>query len=164
MSSMTALVGNLVGPVEIRFTQSGKAVGSLTIAVSDRRKTDSGDWEDGNTWFARCTLWGELAENAAASLDKGMRVVAWGRLGQRDWEDKDGNKRSSVEVTVDSIGPDLRYATAVVSRVASQRPQGGRGGANSASWGSDTGSTVSTPEIGDSSNWSTAPIGEEVPF
>ncbi len=117
MSATTTLVGNTTADVELRFTQSGKAVGSVTIAVSDRVKDAStGEWKDGKVWFARSTMWGELAEHAAASIPKGTRVVAFGRIEQRDWEDKDGNKRASVEVTIDEIGPSLRYVTAQVSR------------------------------------------------
>lgn len=120
MSATTTLVGNTTGDIEVRYTQSGKAVGSVTIAVSDRTKdAATGEWKDGKVWFARCTMWGELAEHANATLHKGTRVIASGRIEQRDWEDKDGNKRTSVEVTVDEIGPSLRYATAQVTRSAS---------------------------------------------
>lgn len=116
MSAVTTLIGNATGDVELRFSQAGKAIGSVTVAVSDRVKKD-GEWADGKTWFARCTIWGEMAEHAAASIHKGDRVIGFGRIEQRDWEDKEGNKRTTVEVTLDEIGPSLRYATAVVSRV-----------------------------------------------
>lgn len=125
MTATTTLIGNTTSDVEIRFTQAGKAVGSVTIAVSDRVKDkQTGEWKDGNVWFARCTLWGEVAENAAGSIPKGTRVIAEGRIQQRDWEDKEGNKRTSVEVTVDEIGPSLRYATAQVTRASAGTGQG----------------------------------------
>lgn len=123
MSAMTTVIGNATGDVELRFTQTGRAVGSVTVAVSDRVKNkETGQWEDGSTWFARCTIWGDLAEHAAATIKKGMRVIGYGRIGQREWEDREGNKRTSVEVTLDEIGPALRYATAEVTRT-----QGGSG-------------------------------------
>ena len=129
MTATTTLIGNTTSDVEIRFTQAGKAVGSVTIAVSDRVKDkQTGEWKDGNVWFARCTLWGEVAENAAGSIPKGTRVIAEGRIQQRDWEDKEGNKRTSVEVTVDEIGPSLRYATAQVTRTQARGQGGGFGG------------------------------------
>lgn len=116
MSATTTLIGNTTSDVELRYSQNGKAIGNVTIAVSDRTKDASGNWVDGKTWFARCTLWGEVAEHAAGSLHKGTRVIAFGRLEQNDWEDKEGNKRSTVQVTVDEIGPSLRYSTAQVTR------------------------------------------------
>lgn len=125
MSARTTLIGNAVGDVELRYTQTGKAVGSLTVAVSDRRKNAQGEWEDGGTWFARCTIWGELAEHAASSIHKGIRVIAEGRIQEREWQDKDGNKRRSVEVIVDEVGPSLRYATAQVTRTSSRGGQSG---------------------------------------
>lgn len=121
MSATTVVIGNTTSDIELRFTNSGKAVGNVTVAVSDRRLDKStNEWVDGDTWFARCTLWGELAENAAGSLMKGTRVIGQGRIVQRDWEDKDSNKRTSVEVTVDAIGPDLRYASATVVKAQSR--------------------------------------------
>lgn len=125
MTATTTLIGNTTSDVEIRFTQSGKAVGSVIIAVSDRVKDkQTGEWTDGNVWFARCTMWNELAEHAAGSIPKGTRVIAEGRIQQRDWEDKEGNKRTSVEVTLDEIGPSLRYATASLTRAQSNRGAG----------------------------------------
>lgn len=130
MAAQTTLIGNLASDVELRYTNTGKPVGSVTIAVSDRvRNKQSGEYEDGPTWWARCTIWGELAEHASSSLHKGVRVIAQGRLVQRDWEDKQGQKRTSVEVTVDAIGPELKWATANVTRTGGR---GGAGGANGA--------------------------------
>lgn len=124
MAATTTLIGNATNDVELRYSQAGKAIGSVTIAVSDRVKKD-GEWVDGKTWFARCTIWGEMAEQAAASIHKGNRVIGFGRIEQRDWEDKEGAKRTTVEVTLDEIGVSLRYATAVVTRV--ERGSGSQG-------------------------------------
>jgi len=105
-----SLIGNLTSPIELRFTQSGKAVGSVTVAVNRKR----GDVEE--TDFHRVTLWESLAENAA-QLDKGTRVVVIGRLTSREYETREGDKRTGWEVTADAFGPDLRFSTAQVSRV-----------------------------------------------
>lgn len=122
MTATTTLIGNATSDLELRYTQSGKAIANVTIAVSDRKfDRQTNEWVDGDTWFARCSIWGELAEHAAGSITKGMRVIATGRIGQREWEDKDGNKRNSVEVTLDEIGPSLKYATAQVTRTQSGR-------------------------------------------
>lgn len=125
MTATTTLVGNTTNDIDIRFTNGGRAVGNVTIAVTDRRFDRArNEWVDGDTWFARCTLWGELAEHAASSLSKGTRVIATGRIGQRDYEDRDGIKRTTVEVTVDEIGASLRYATAQVTRAKSNTDTG----------------------------------------
>lgn len=122
-TATTTLVGNAVSDIELRYTQNGKPVGNVTIAVSDRKfDRTRNEWVDGETWFARCSIWGEMAEQAAGSIHKGSRVIAVGRIGQRDYEDREGNKRSSVEVTLDEIGPSLRYATAQVTRAAGSSP------------------------------------------
>ncbi len=123
----TTVLGNLTGPIELRFTQAGKALANVTVAVNEKKfNRQTNQYEDGETWFARGTLWGSLAENAANSLSKGDRVVGSARIRQRDWEDKEGNKRSSVEVEFDSFGPDLRFATATVTRAQN----GGNGGSS----------------------------------
>lgn len=127
MTATTTVIGNTTSDIEIRYTQAGKAVGNVTVAVSDRKfDRQTNQWVDGDVWFARCTMWGELAEHAAGSIPKGTRVIGSGRIVQRDWEDKDGQKRSSVEVTLDEIGASLRYATAQVARAASTSPSAGR--------------------------------------
>lgn len=153
MSAVTTLIGNTTADIEIRFTSAGKAVGSVTIAVSDRVKDADGSWKDGKTWFARCTLWGEVAENAAATISKGTRVIGFGRIEQRDWQDKDGQNRSSVEVTLDEIGPSLRYAVASVSRKASDSSANRSGSSIPASNSSQTAQGVG--EVWD---------GSEAPF
>jgi single-strand DNA-binding protein len=119
MSATTTLIGNTTADIELRYSQAGKPVGTVTIAVSDRKKNaQTGEWEDGKTWFARGTIFGPMAEHAAGTLFKGTRVIASGRIEQDSWNDKDGNPRTSVGVIIDEIGPSLRYATATVTRAA----------------------------------------------
>lgn len=130
MSNETKLtiIGNLTAPPELRFTPSGAAVANFTIASTPRNfDKASNEWKDGDTLFLRCSAWRELAENIAESLtDKGTRVVATGNLVQRSYEDREGQKRTVVELQVDEIGPSLKYATAKVTRA--QRSGGGSGG------------------------------------
>ena len=130
MSNETKLtiIGNLTAPPELRFTLSGAAVANFTIASTPRNfDKASNEWKDGDTLFLRCSAWRELAENIAESLtDKGTRVVATGNLVQRSYEDREGQKRTVVELQVDEIGPSLRYASAKVTRA--QRSGGGGGG------------------------------------
>lgn len=122
MSAQTTVVGNATADVELRFSQAGKPVASVTVAVSDRKfDRQTNQWVDGDVWFARCSMFGDLAEHAAASIHKGTRVVGVGRIVQREWEDRDGQKRSSVEVILDEIGPSLRYATAQVTRAGARQ-------------------------------------------
>jgi len=111
------LVGNLTADPELRYTQNGLAVANFTIAQSTSvfdRATNQ--WKDGDTSFLRCTVWREHAEHVAGSLTKGMNVIALGTLGQRSFETKEGEKRTTFEVEIDSIGPTLRFATAQVTR------------------------------------------------
>lgn len=114
MSNSINVVGNLTGEPELRFTQSGTAMVSGSIA-SNRRYQVNGEWQE-QTSFFNFTAWRELAENIASTMTKGMRVVATGRMEQKDWTDKDGNKRTSYDLVLDEIGPSLRWATAVVSK------------------------------------------------
>lgn len=109
------LVGNLTRDVELRYTQGGRGVGNTAVAVS-RRWQQNGEWVE-ETSFVDLTIWGTLGENAAASLLKGTRVVAQGRMQQRSWETEEGEKRYKWECTVDAIGPDLRWATAMIEKV-----------------------------------------------
>jgi single-strand DNA-binding protein len=115
MSNSINVVGNLTGDPELRFTQSGTAMVSGSIA-SNRRYQVNGEWQEQTSYF-NFTAWRELAENIASTMSKGMRVVATGRMEQKDWTDKDGNKRTSYDLVLDEIGPSLRWATAVVTKV-----------------------------------------------
>lgn len=120
MTASITVIGNLVADPELRYTQGGLAVASFTIA-STKKKFDkaTNEWVDGKTLFMRCSAWREMGEHIAGSLTKGTRVIAVGEISTREWEDKDGGKRSSIEMDVDAIGPDLRYSTAAVTRASS---------------------------------------------
>ena len=111
------IVGNLVEDPSLRFTPSGAAVANFTVASTPRTfNKASNEWEDGNTLFLPCSIWRDAAEHCAESLTKGTRVIVQGRLQQRSYDDREGNKRTVFEVDVDEVGPSLRYATAVVTR------------------------------------------------
>jgi single-strand DNA-binding protein len=112
------VTGNLVADPELKFFASGDAYCNITVAVGSRKKDDNGNWVDGDTSYFDATVIGTLAENLVNSLTKGTRVVLSGTQSQRHWEDKEGNKRSSYGIKVDTIGPDLRWATAQVTKVA----------------------------------------------
>ena len=121
------VVGNLTADPELRFTPSGAAVANFTVASTPRTfDRQSGEWKDGEAMFLRCNIWRQSAENVAESLTRGMRVVVQGRLRQRSFETKEGEKRTVMELEVDEVGPSLRYATAKVNKAA--RGTGGGGG------------------------------------
>src|SRR5450830_489651 len=115
------VIGNLTGDPELRFTSSGAAVANFTVASTPRSfDRQSNDWKDGDTLFLRCSIWRQAAENVAESLTKGMRVILSGRLKQRSYETKEGEKRTVFEVEVDEVGPSLRNATAKVTKTTRQ--------------------------------------------
>ena len=116
--NQVALVGNLTDDPELRYTQSGAALAGFTVAVSHRSK-HNGEWQDVNDGFFRCTAWRSVAENAAQSLKKGMRVFVAGKLVQRSFE-VEGQKRTTIEVQVQHVGPDLQFATAIVEKASSE--------------------------------------------
>ena len=118
------LVGNLTRDPELRFTATGRGVASFGIAVG-RRYQVNGEWKE-DTSFFNVTAWGQLGENASATLSKGMRCVVSGRLEQREYNNREGEKRSAIEVVADEIGPSLKWATAQVER--NPRDAGGQGG------------------------------------
>jgi len=125
--TVITVIGNLTGDPELRFTPAGAAVANFTVASTPRTfDRQSNEWKDGDTLFMRCSIWREAAENVAESLTKGMRVIVQGRLVQRSYETREGEKRTVVELQVDEIGPSLRYASAKVTRA--QRSGGGGGG------------------------------------
>lgn len=111
------IVGSLGGDPELRFTPGGQAVANFSVAVASRKKTDSGWTDDGTTWY-RCTVWGQEAENVAESLLKGHRVIVQGRFRAREFERRDGGKGTSLDLVVDAVGPELRFATAKIARLA----------------------------------------------
>ena len=126
--TVITVIGNLTGDPELRFTPSGAAVANFTVASTPRTfDRQSNEFKDGDTLFMRCSIWREAAENVAESLTRGARVIVSGRLKQRSFETREGEKRTVVELEVDEIGPSLRYATAKVNKVA--RGSGGGGGA-----------------------------------
>jgi single-strand DNA-binding protein len=123
------VVGNLTADPELRFTPSGAAVANFTVASTPRiYDRQSGEWKDGEALFLRCNIWREAAENVAESLTRGARVIVTGRLKQRSFETREGEKRTVVEVEVDEIGPSLRYATAKVNKASRSGGGGGFGG------------------------------------
>jgi single-strand DNA-binding protein len=135
--TVITVVGNLVDDPELRFTPSGAAVANFRIASTPRtldRQTN--EWKDGDALFLSCSVWRQAAENVAESLQKGMRVVVQGRLKQRQYETREGEKRTVVELDVDEVGPSLKYATAKVTRTTRQGGGGGYSGGG-ASGGDD---------------------------
>jgi single-strand DNA-binding protein len=134
--TVITVVGNLTADPELRFTPSGAAVASFTIASTPRTfDRNSNEWKDGDALFMRCSIWRQAAENVAESLQRGMRVVASGRLKQRSFETREGEKRTVVEMDVDEVGPSLRYATAKVNRTQRGSSSGGGFGASGSGGG-----------------------------
>ena len=156
------IAGNLVDDPELRFTPAGQPVARFRVASTPRfRDNSTGEWKDGDSLFLTCNVWRQAAENVAESLTRGMRVIVSGRLRQRSYETKEGEKRTVYEVEVDDVGPSLRSASAKVNRVArsgggdggygggqrssgggrssgGQRDQGGSGGGEPDPWASDS--------------------------
>ena len=121
------VVGNLTDDPELRFTPSGAAVAKFRVASTPRTMDrQSGEWKDGEPLFLQCNVWRDAAEHVAESLQRGARVIVQGRLRQRSYETREGEKRTVYELEVDEIGPSLRYATAKVQKMA--RSGGGAGG------------------------------------
>lgn len=130
------VVGNLVADPELRFTTSGAAVANFRVASTTRTfNRQTGEWEEGDSMFLTCIAWRQMAENVGESLQKGMRVMVSGRLRQRSYDTREGERRTVFEVEVDEVGPSLRYATASVSRNPRNGGQGGGYGGQSGSYG-----------------------------
>ena len=125
------LVGNLVEDPELRFTPSGVAMARLRFAVNRRWRGRNDEWQEETSFFGG-TVWRDLAENVAESLQKGARVIVTGSLEQRSWETQEGEKRSVVEIRIDEVGPSLRWATASVTRTPRSESWDGGGGGGSA--------------------------------
>jgi single-strand DNA-binding protein len=132
------IAGNLVDDPELRFTPAGQPVARFRVASTPRfRDNSTGEWKDGDSLFLTCNVWRQAAENVAESLTRGMRVIVSGRLRQRSYETKEGEKRTVYEVEVDDVGPSLRNASAKVNKVArSSSGDGGYGGGQRGSGGS----------------------------
>ena len=159
------MIGNLVDDPELRFTPSGAAVAKFRVASTPRYlDKQTNEWKDGESLFLQCQIWRQAAENVAESLTKGMRVILSGRLKQRSYETKEGEKRTVFEVEVDEVGPSLRNATAKVTKT--QRA-GGTSGGYSAPAASDSftedpwAAASSTPAAG--GGWGTSTT-DEPPF
>jgi single-strand DNA-binding protein len=158
--TVITVVGNLTADPELRFTPSGAAVASFTIASTPRTfDRNTNEWKDGEALFLRCSIWRQAAENVAESLQRGMRVVAQGRLKQRSYETREGEKRTVVEMEVDEIGPSLRYATAKVNRTQRGSSSGGFGAS-----GSEGGSAPADDPWGSAPPASSGGFSDEPPF
>ena len=158
--TVITLVGNLVDDPELRFTPSGQAVANFRIASTPRfLDKATNEWKDGESLFLTCTVWRQAAENVAESLQRGMRVIVQGRLKQRSYETKEGEKRTVFEVEADEVGPSLRNASAKVTKAA----RGGAGGGGYGSSGGGGGAPADDP-------WASAPpagggnFSDEPPF
>ena len=128
------IVGNLTADPDLRFTPSGAAVANFTVASTPRiYDRQNGEWKDGDALFLRCNIWREAAENVAETLTRGARVIVTGRLRQRSFETREGEKRTVYEIEVDEVGPSLRYATAKVNKISRGGGGGGFGGGAAAS-------------------------------
>ena len=183
--TVITIVDNLTSDPELRFTPSGAAVANFTVASTSRTlDKNTNEWKDADTLFVRCNIWREAAENVAESLHKGTRVVVQGRLKLRSYETKEGEKRSSLELEVDEVGPSLKSATVKVTKTqrsggggnfgGNQQGGGGYGGNQQSGGGSGYGnnSQGGGSSSGNSGNdpWATAPAGggggfaDEPPF
>jgi len=169
--TVITVVGNLVDDPELRFTPSGAAVANFRIASTPRtfdRQTN--EWKDGDALFLTCSVWRQAAENVAESLQKGMRVVVQGRLKSRQYETREGEKRTVFEIDVDEVGPSLKYATAKVTRT--QRSGGGGGNGAPQGGGQQANDPWATPapqgapaggQSGGSDPWGAPGVGSDEP-
>lgn len=167
--TVITVVGNLTADPELRFTPSGAAVANFTVASTPRTfDKNSNEWKDGEALFLRCSVWRQAAENVAESLSRGTAVIVQGRLKQRSYETKEGEKRTSIELEVDEIGPSLRYATAQVTRTSggSSSMGGGRGGNAQVAdepWGAPAQQSSGSSNAGDV--WNTpGSFSDDTPF
>ncbi|MGJ6980609.1 single-stranded DNA-binding protein [Aestuariimicrobium soli] len=174
------IIGNLTADPELRFTPSGAAVASFTVASTPRTfDRQSGEWKDGDAMFLNCSVWRQAAENVTESLTKGMRVIVNGRLKSRSYETREGERRTVFEVEVEEVGPSLRYASAKVNRnpsgsgggqgggggwqsQQSQQQGGGQGGSSQGGW-NNSGSQGGDNRGGGTDPWASAQA-EEPPF
>ena len=154
--TIITVIGNLTADPELRFTPAGAAVANFTVASTPRTfDRNSNEWKDGDALFMRCNIWREAAENVAESLTRGSRVIVSGRLKQRSYETREGEKRTVVELEVDEIGPSLKYATAKVNK-ANRGGGGGGGNFGGSSGGSGGGRPSAAPSGGDDP-WGSVP-------
>lgn len=158
------VVGNLTDDPELRFTSSGAAVAKFRVASTPRflDKTTN-EWKDGEPLFLSCTVWRQAAENVAESLQRGARVIVSGRLRQRSYETREGEKRTVIELEVDEIGPSLRYATAKVQKM-SRSSGGGFGSGGGAGAGAGGGGNFDDPWASATPAGGSSNFDEEPPF
>ena len=160
------VIGNLTDDPELRFTPSGAAVARFRVASTPRYlDRQSGEWKDGEPLFLSCTAWRQAAENIAESLQRGTRVIVSGRLRQRSYETKEGEKRTVIELEVDEIGPSLRYATAKVQKMS--RSSGGGFGSSAGQAGggfADDPWASATPAAAGAGAATAASFDDEPPF
>jgi single-strand DNA-binding protein len=164
--TIITVVGNLTADPELRYTQGGLAVANFTIASTPRTfDRQANDWKDGEALFLRASCWREFAEHVAGSLTKGTRVVATGRLKQRSYDDREGVKRTAIELEVDEIGPSLRYATAQVTRASGGSSGGGGNRGGQVAGGAEEPWAASAPAAGGDDVWNTpGSYNDETPF
>jgi single-strand DNA-binding protein len=152
--TVITIIGNLVDDPELRFTPSGAAVANFRVASTPRTfDRQSGEWRDGETLFLSCSVWRQAAENVAESLQKGMKVIVQGRLKQRSFETREGEKRTVFELDVDEVGPSLRNATAKVTKTT-RSGGGGQGGGYGGGQGGGYGGSQ------DNDPWASQPAGQ----
>ncbi len=161
--TVITVVGNITADPELRFTPSGAAVANFTVASTPRTlDKNTNEWKDGEALFLRCSVWRQAAENVAESLQRGMRVMVQGRLKQRSYETKEGEKRTVIELDVDEIGPSLKYATAKVNRTT--RGGGGGGGFGASGSGGSPGGGADDPWASAAPVSSGGGFSDEPPF
>jgi single-strand DNA-binding protein len=164
--TVITIVGNLVDDPELRFTPSGAAVAKFRVASTPRfmdRQTN--EWKDGESLFLTCNVWRQAAENVAESLQRGMRVIVQGRLKQRSYETREGEKRTVFEVEVDEVGPSLRSATAKVTKAARSGGGGGGFGGGSGGGGGAPGDDPWSTPAAANDNWNATSTNlDEPPF
>jgi single-strand DNA-binding protein len=156
--TVITVIGNLTADPELRFTPSGAAVANFTVASTPRmfdRQTN--EWKDGEALFLRCNIWREAAENGADSLTRGSRVIVQGRLKQRSFETREGEKRTVVELEVDEIGPSLKYATAKVNKASRSGGGGGFGSGSGGGGGSRAAAPAGGSDAKQEDPWGSAP-------
>jgi single-strand DNA-binding protein len=162
------IIGNLVGDPELRYTPTGQAVATFRVASTPRymdRATN--EWKDGDSLFLSCNVWRQAAENVAESLTRGMRVIVSGRLRQRSYETKEGEKRTVYEVEVDEVGPSLRNASAKVTRSSRSGGDGGFGGgqrSGQGGYGGGAGGRSDDPWASDGGGGGDNGFSDEPPF
>jgi single-strand DNA-binding protein len=169
--TIITVVGNLTDDPELRFTPSGAAVANFTVASTPRNfDKQTNEWKDGDSLFLRCAVWRQAAENVAESLQRGNRVVVHGRLKQRSYETKEGEKRTVYEMDVEEVGPSLKYATAKVTKTQRGGGGGGFGGGGASTpaendpWASAAPAPASTPAASGGGGWNNPGASDEPPF